>query len=398
MRKILSHCAEKIPYYSNIITEAGSVADMDPMVILHRLPLLDKTIVKMNLPAGLIDSTRKIYFTDYTSGSSGIQGMLHSDREAYSMAVAIQMLWWQWAGYHFGDRLLQLGVSPNRGFIKGLKDYFLRVEYRSAFQIDPEIAYRSLRPLQGTKDYFFMGYASGLYEYARIAREKNLSDIEFKGVVSWGDKMFSHYRKLIEEQFNTKVFDTYGTNENTMIAAECEFHKYHIMSPHIFLEILDDNGKEVDPGKIGHVVVSRLDNYLMPLLRYKLGDLAVKCSADERCQCGRGLPLMEGIVGRDTDIVYTPDCKSLIVHFFTGIFEFYEDIRQFQIVQHKKDDIEVRYIEGKNFALETLNRLRQEIYDKAGEIFPLRFTKVEEIQATPSGKPQIVVSKMREVR
>ena len=129
-----------------------------------------------------------------------------------------------------------------------------------------------------------------------------------------------------------------------MIAAECEYHTYHIMSPHVYIEILDENGNEVKDGELGNIHVTHLDNFLMPLIRYKIGDLGVKSSPDYVCNCGRSLPVLKHIIGRDTDVVYTESGKPLIVHFFTGIFEHFSTINQFQVVQKDNEPFNIKYI------------------------------------------------------
>ena len=394
LQDLLIHSSERIPYYSTVSKEVDFNPKQDPSHTLKQFPILDKPLIKKNLPDRIIDKSRKIYFIDYTSGSSGIQGEFYSDKAAYSRMQAVQCLWWEWAGYRFGDRVLQTGITPRRGFIKGMKDFLLRVEYASAYQIDDETIERKLRPLrEGTHTWVFAGYAASLYAYARYARDHGIDDIRFKTVISWGDKMFPHYRTCIEDQFRSKVFDCYGASEGVMIAAECEEHHYHIMTPHVFIEILDKDGREVAPGEMGEVVVTRLDNYLMPLIRYRIGDLAVKSNPAKECPCGRQLSLLEMIVGRDTDLVYTPRGKTLIVHFFTGVFEYRQEIQQFQIVQHALDDIEIKYIPSTDFKPECLDSIKKDIWKKADEKFNVRFTEVSAIGASPSGKPQIIESK-----
>ena len=221
-------------------------------------------------------------------------------------------------------------------------------------------------------------------------RDRN--EVSFKSIISLGDKMFPHYRSLIEKIFNTEVFDTYGAAEGLMIAGECSEHKYHIFSPHVYVEILDKNGKSVPDGTLGQVVVTSLDNYLMPLIKYKIGDLAIKSSQTNSCKCGRNLPMLDKIIGRDTDILYTPKLKILVVHFFTGIFEHYPEIQQFQVKQQNKGGrIQIRYIKGLNFSKSILENIRSEIYERAEEDFPLYFSNVSEIKPSPSGKPQIII-------
>ena len=128
----------------------------------------------------------------------------------------------------------------------------------------------------GIKEIFFIGYPSSIFSYAKIANELAINDISFKAIISLGDKLFSHYRKTIEDTFNTEIFDTYGGAEGLMIAGECSEHRYHILSTHVYVEILDANGDIAPDGELGEVVVTSLDNYLMPLIRYKIGDLAIQ--------------------------------------------------------------------------------------------------------------------------
>jgi len=391
LKDILNHCNKNIPYYQNMLQKVGYDENGNSVDELKKMPFLTKKIIKENLPKGILDVNRKTYLVNYTSGSSGIQGEFHSDNSAYSKTLAIQSLWWEWSGYHFGAKMIQTGMTLNRGFVKSIKDKLLRVKYTQAFQMNTEIIRRNLKSIRGTNNHYFMGYASSLYTYAKLAQEKEINDIRFKAVVSWGDKMFPHYRELIEKQFRTEVFDDYGAAEGTMIAAECGEHNYHIMSPHVFIELLDKDGNDISPGEIGEVVVTRLDNYLMPLIRYRIGDLAVKADPKEKCSCGRQFPMLKKIIGRDTDIVYTPNGKALIVHFFTGILENYGEIEQFQVVKRNDEPLQIRYIPGGNFHESILDKIKQEMHEKADEIFPIKFNLVSEIKPSPSGKPQIIV-------
>ncbi|MBK7870844.1 MAG: hypothetical protein IPJ74_09230 [Saprospiraceae bacterium] len=198
---------------------------------------------------------------------------------------------------------------------------------------------------------------------------------------------------MIEKQFNTKVFDIYGTTEGFVIAGQCEHGRYHVLTPHVFLELLDEQGNEVAPGELGHVVVTRLDAYAMPLIRYYLGDLAIKAHTDKQCACGRKYPMLEMIIGRDTDIVRTRSGKMLIVHFFTGIFEHIPEIQQFRVVQKDLDSILIEYIPAHSFFNKgILKKTERIIHEKLQENLTIYFQQVDRIEPTPSGKPQIIQS------
>ena len=389
---ILSHCNDHIPYYRKLFKDYSLNINGDLFNELKKIPFLTKKIIKKHLPFDLTDKNRKIFTVEKTSGSSGEQGEFYLDRQAFSKIIAAQTLYWEWAGYSFGNRAIQTGINPERGIKKQIKDKLLLIKYADAFKIDKEIIRQILNPFRNKKDIFFIGYPSSIYSYAKFAKELGINDVSFKAVISLGDKMFPHYRKLIENKFNTEVFDTYGAAEGLMIAGECSNHKYHVLAPHVHIEILDEDGRTVPDGTLGQVVVTSLDNYLMPLIRYKIGDLAIKSSTISSCKCGRNLPIINKIIGRDTDVLYTPKNKILVVHFFTGIFEHFHEIKQFQVKQIKKGgEIQIRYIEGINFSKNILEKIKNKIYERAEEDFPLQFSNVEKIKPSPSGKPQIIL-------
>lgn len=388
---LLFHCAKNIPYYRELLSDVGQNRSGSPFDLLKSLPLLTKKIVNAQLKK-LCDPGKEKYKKTKTSGSTGERAEFYQDRSAFSSAVAIQAMFWEWAGFKLGDRAFQNGMSPERGFIKTVKDKLLRVRYLSAFDLNREYVRATLLQAQKMRgSASFLGYASALFSYASSAKHENITGINLQTCVSWGDKLFSHYRKIIKAQFKCDVFDTYGASEGLLIAAECEQHSYHQISPHIYLEVLDAHGEEVEPGEIGHVVVTRLDNFCMPLLRYTIGDLAIKENPDKKCACGRQFPLLKMIVGRNTDVLYTPENKPLIVHFFTGIMEHFEEILQFQVVETNEVPITIRYIPAGTFTRDILTQVRGKIYERANEEFPIVFQEVDEIFPSPSGKPQIII-------
>jgi len=363
----------------------------DPEIWLQQFPVMYKSDINDHIHE-MINGNREKLVCETSSGSSGIQGAVYMTRKEQYSAIATQTFLWEWSGYKLGNNILQLGMTTNRGWLKKCKDILLRTEYQQAFKINNEEACQALERFVSIPG-FMGGYASGLYAYACMAEELNIKP-HFISVISWGDKMFPHFREKIEEQFNTKVFDTYGATEGFIIAGQCEFGNYHILTPNVYLELLDKDGVEVAPGELGYVVVTRLDAYAMPLIRYYLGDLAIKMDTKEKCMCGKPFPMLEKIVGRDTDIVRTKSGKYLIVHFFTGIFEHIKEIEQFRVIQNNLDGIIIEYIPRIIFYNQILNNIKIQIQQYIQEPFNIDFIKVEHIPDTPSGKPQIIVSNL----
>lgn len=384
---LLLHASKNIAHYKSL--NVVSLLN-DPNKWLAAFPVLYKKDIK-GMEADFIFGEKNKLIKETSSGSSGIQGEVYMSKQEVSSTQAIQTFIWEWAGYKLGTPLLQLGMTTKRGFVKRMKDVILRTNYQQAFDLNKEEVNKALSSIS-SNNYFFGGYASGLYAYSLYAEKS----IQFKAVISWGDKMFDHYRKNIEKTFQTKVYDTYGCTEGFVIAGQCEERNYHVLSPHIKLELLNEQGQEVAPGELGYVVVTRLDGFSMPLIRYYLGDLAIKEDPTKICGCGRNFPMLKQIVGRDTDIVKTRSGRMLIVHFFTGILEHFPAIKQFRIVQEHLDGFVLEYIpEPDLFEMKILNDVQEIIESKINEEIKIEFLKVDEIKPTASGKPQIIKSLLK---
>ncbi len=269
--KLLGFTTSNVPFYKQF---AGGNT-LDPVPWLKTLPVVDKTDYNRDIERFLSASRGKL-IPYYSSGSSGIQGIVYMNKREQSIAQAVQTMFWEWSGYYPGKPIVQTGITPNRGTAKSLKDFFLNTRYYNAFGLDQDAITAILLKQANQKNFHLGGYASSLYLLATIALENSITDVRFDAAISWGDKMFPHYRQKISEAFACKVLDTYGTTEGTMIAAQKDLDYYYIITPHVYLEILDEYNNEVPDGNIGRVVVTRLDGYSMPLIRYANGDLAIK--------------------------------------------------------------------------------------------------------------------------
>jgi len=388
---MLEHARLHIPFYKNLPKLSGV-----PAADLAQFPILRKTGINENIDS-LTTVPKENLIASRGSGSSGFQGTVYLDKSAQASQRAMQMLWFEWSGYRAGDSILQTGMTVNRGFIKDIKDRLLRTRYIPAFTLDAEHIETVLRQLLKQPRQYLFGYASSLFVLAKTALELNINLIRFKYAVSWGDKLFPHYRKAIREAFGCETLDTYGSTEGAMIGAECVAGSFHLCGNQTYIEVVDDDGQPVEKGEMGKVLATRLDNYAMPLIRYYIGDLVELDAAEQTsCICGRSFPKLRRVVGRDTDIVRTNSGKHLIVHFFTAIFEHLPQIRQFKVVQKNTDEMEIHYIPAPNFNAETLRNIEAKINEHLQEKFPVRWVKTDFIAPTASGKPQIIQSFLKQ--
>ena len=167
----------------------------------------------------------------------------------------------------------------------------------------------------------------------------------------------------------------------------------YIMTPNVFLEIVDDFGNPVKDGVLGHVIVTNLNGFGTPLIRYRIGDLAIKLPKDQYPGDRKlQLPLLQKVIGRDTDIIKTPKGKILVVHSFTGFFEHRREIAQFQVIQNELESLIVRIVPLESLDDVKLNNLRLGLQEIIDEDLNITFEIVSSILPSPSGKPQIVIN------
>lgn len=391
LTKILNSAVKNVPFYREIELE-----NIDPYYWLQKFPILTKDHLRENNSELISSLEKKSELIKYSSsGSSGIQSSVYMNRKEQSIIRGILTHWWEWSSYRIGKPIVQTGMTLNRSLVKSLKDFFFKTYYLNAFSLSEEQLKALGKKLDSTNKYFLSGYASSLNVIAEFVIENNYN-IQLKSVISLGDKLFPHYRKNIEKAFKCKVFDTYGSNEGLMIAAQKDLEYLYILSPHVYIEIVDDENNPVPNGEMGNILVTRLDGFSMPLIRYKLGDLGIllpkeKYPKEREFQ----YPILQQIIGRETDVVKLPSGKKLIVHSFTGIFEFVKEIKQFKVIQENLQGITIEYIKSKGFSKEILEKvsfeLQKHIQDKA---FNILYKEVKVIEPTKSGKPQIIESNL----
>lgn len=384
LASLLEHASRTVPYYAGL----GVARDEDPYEWLRRFPILTKSVLRdegERLCTPGVDGLVQVS----SSGSSGFQSTIWVSPAEISRTQAIQTLWWEWSGYHFGDRLLQTGMTPDRGIVKAVKDRMLRTTYVVAFGLDDDEMAEILRAGRKRPWRHLGGYASNIDAFAQAAAAAGIDDIEFESVISWGDKLFAEYRARLEAQFSAPVHDLYGTTEGVCIAAQREGSAYYVMTPHVVLELLDEDGQPVAPGELGRVVVTRLDATSMPLVRFSLGDLAVARPDGPPPPGGLAFPQLERIIGRDTDTIRTPGGRTLTVHTFTGVFEHVPEIIQFSIIP-AGDGFTVEYRPAPGFDASVPDRVADTLREVIGEPVAIRWKAVEHIADSPSGKPQII--------
>jgi phenylacetate-CoA ligase len=159
---------------------------------------------------------------------------------------------------------------------------------------------------------------------------------------------------------------------------------------YLILEIVDQQGRWVKNGQEGEILITGLENFGMPLLRYRIGDRAVK--TDEPCPCGRGLEIVSSITGRNTDTIILPNGNKLTGLIFPHALKDFQII-EYQIRQKSIGTIQVKVVLEPTAPEDTLRN----IHSALKQIMPgttIKLLLVNEIPRTESGKLRSVVSEL----
>jgi len=396
LRNLLIHADRHTPFFRNRIRETGAeVRTADPFDVLNRLPLLTKDDIRASGADMLWTDAPGGVFPYSTGGSSGEPLTFYLDRrrQAYDQAARIRTH--RWFGVDIGDKEVYLWGSPvelNRtDAMRRIRDAWLNQRLLNAFDMSPARMDDYLDAIERFQPACLFGYPSSislLADHAR-AKDRNLKLSNLRAVFVTGEVCYPHHRASIDTYFDVPVVDGYGSRDAGFIAHECPEGEHHLTAENVLVEIVRD-GRPVPVGETGEIVVTHLDAYAMPFIRYRTGDVGRLKSG--RCACGRGLPLMDVVQGRQTDFLYLPD--GTIKHALSVIYPLREltEIRQFRITQHPDYDVSVDVVSANKEACITREAVLSGLRPILGPQIDINVSLVDRIASAGSGKFRYVVS------
>jgi phenylacetate-CoA ligase len=401
LKKLVNHAYKHVPYYREKFDKLGiKPHDIKTLEDIIKLPTLTKKDIKENLYFDLLSDNhdkRKIMKIS-TSGSTGEPLTCYVDKEQLEMRWAATLRGQEWAGYQFLDKNILLwhqniGMSTSQIIRERLNAFLLRRKFIPAFEISDENIKKFISSIIKYKPTFIEGYAESLNLLASYIKNNKITHINLKGIISSAQTLSTNSRQIIEGQFNCKVFDKYGSREFSGIAYECEAHNgHHIVAENYIVEILKD-GMPVEPGQMGEVVITDLNNYCTPFIRYRIGDLAI--AMDKKCSCGRGLPLIGEIKGRIQAIIIGTKKQYLPGTFFAHFLKDYDyAIRQFQVIQTQLGSITLKIIKGSRYTDAVLNEVLKTLKHYLGNDMIIDVEFVDKIPLGKTGKHHHSISKL----
>ena len=397
LKLVVVNAGKTVPFYRRRFQEVGfNPESLQSLEDLARIPPLTKDDIREHLDelvSETYDRSKLVALT--TGGSTGVPVHLYADQEAWMHWEASALLADECAGWQPGEPIAMLwGAVSELSAVKTLAGRARALVRNQLVLNSLEMSRATLADFHARLTRFrpalLVGYGSSLGALAWWLKGSQIGPVYPRvSVVNAAEPLYPERRALIETACGAPVFDRYGTRDAGPIAMECEAHAgLHINAVDLLVEPY--GGRTGEPQEL---LITNLNAYGAPLIRYRIDDLAV--FSDRVCPCGRGTPLLERIVGRVLDIVYLPGGGMVHGGFFFLVIEEHPVI-EFQIVQDEDFSLTVRIVKAEGYTARDDEHIRKMMAEHVQGI-PIRYEYVTSIDRTPTGKLRPVLSKALDI-
>lgn len=395
LRKMVHHAYTHVDYYRD--TLAGTSirhGQLESMEQFREIPILTRDFVRKN-HEHLIDKRRKWFVARATtSGSAGVATPLAQGWN--QIAFDFASIWWSFGfgEYKFRDSMATLrSYVPDKNQPLWSEDGLRGFYFMSAYHLDRASLGHYVDKLRERKPKYLRGYPHSLSELANFCLNEGVSDIRFKYAYTCSENLSDIQRERIERAFSTKVIDRYGNIEMVAHATQCQLaREYHIDPLYGVVEVLNDQLKEVGVGESGKVIATGLTNFVMPLIRYEIGDVATRGGG--ACMCGLQTPTLQSIGGRVDDALVKADGSAIPpVNFYT-MFQKFPYFDGFKILQSADKSITVQV---KASALSQADRdaVIEGMRARCGTGIPIEVERIDHFELSAFGKFRNIKSNAR---
>ena len=394
LRLLLQSAEKHVPYYRRVFAELGLRPEaLRTWQDFTVLPLLTKPLMQQHADELKTIDPNCDSIPHHTGGSTGqpVHFCLSPSSRDFRVAAANRAD--GWTGWQRGQKVMHLWSLNvfNRAVYASrkarLRDW---LESRRMVNFADFSPAELVELINQYRPSLLVAYTTPLYQLAcHLLKAGGLRWHPQAAIVS-AETLHEFQRVAIERAFSCPVFNRYGCSEVGCIAAECDQHDgLHVMTDSLIVELLPVAN---DPTQdLQQVVVTDLNNFATPFIRYQTGDLA-RWKRGDLCACGRHLPRFELVAGRVMDCLHTPDGRLIPGQLALRLFENLSGIRQFQLVQEGPGRVQIKLVtdSAQNRELET--QLEQGLKQLLGSSLAVTIQRVDQIPLAASGKHRYIVN------
>ena len=360
------------------------------------LPILTREDIRKYFPHHLVNPNlpRRRYYKEHTSGSTGEALVFYEDTITIPTRIARYRRQRVWIEHTSRSTLMRMMNRERLGFWN--EGHCLMV--RSGEEFDDALTrmYSEIEAESRKHPVFLEAISSYILRLAQLIEEHNLNRLFVTGLLTFGESLAPKEVAFVENIFSTKMFSRYSLREFSTIAQECRYSSrniFHVIAEHFYVEIVDEDGCVVSHDTTGRVIVTSLENMVMPFIRYDTGDRGRLLA--QKCLCGCVLPLLV-IEGRELSSIRlrTGNVVSLKDMISTLASHMY-NAGQFQLVHKKSDHFVLRLVLFERYNTSTfLERLKKSLSDVIGKGVAVDAQIVSSIPLSKGGKRVLFVSEM----
>lgn len=392
---ILKHAEMSIPYYSNLFKKINlNINKFQDLNDLEKIPLLEKESIRKN-PSEFSSINPKYasYIQQNTSGSTGKPLSLNVDEYTYKLAMALLVHHEQLCDVKFGKpratfagRMLQKIDNNNPPFCR-----YNKAENQlifSSYHLNEKNISSYLFDLNRFSPEEIIGYPSAIYNLAYYIQQSNIPLLFTpKVIITNSESLLDWQRETIEAVFSCPVRDYYGTAEYVVFSHQCNQLNYHINPLIGLLDVVDNTTSSISNTE-GDVICTTLSNYSMPLIRYKIGDRAIKSS--ELCSCGIESSILTKVIGRIDDYIITLDGRKIgrIDHIYKGL----TGIKEAQVIQLSSDTCLINIVQASSGTKLNTSDLIKNFEERVGKEMNLKIKFIDKIKKGKNGKFKSVIN------
>ena len=386
--------AREAPFYAERFRAAGFDPSRDfSFDAFARLPVLERPEIAAHTEAMLATAVapaqRKL---DGTGGSTGVplqywsgpeeRGWRLSGQDYFmeslgiSRGASVAFLW----GHHIDQR-------ERTHWKERLRDSVTNRRFYDCFRLSPDVLLDYHRDMTAFAPSALVAYASALDALATTLLERGLrATYPSTRIVTGAEKLWPQQRARVEAAFAAPVHERYGSRDVGFIAGQYDGSSAGALEVDWANLLIEPETSDEQSA----ILVTKLHADAMPMIRYRVGDLA-------RFPVGSrpGTPVfaLSEVVGRQLDGLHLPDGRW--VH-GVGIPHLMKEqpLREFQIRQNADYSIDVLVVPGERFSDATGEEILRILRENLPGL-PIQLQRVAEIARSGASKWRPVITHVR---
>jgi len=396
-KHLIDFAIKNSAYYQKTL---GNIPNASAIENIKQLPIVNKEDLRKNIDAVIVNTTEKLNKSK-TGGTTGkslvVMNFTRNTQERFAFLDDFRSRF----GYELGKKtawfsgkslLTQRDIKKNR-FWK--TDFIHNVRYYSTFHIKEDYLKYYVEDMMKFQPEYLVGFPSTMLDIAQhgLMNNYNFPAGVVKAIFPTAETVTKEMRITIETFFKAKIYDQYASSEGAPFIFECINGNLHLELQSGVFEVLDDNDK---PTQSGRLVVTSFTNEGTPLIRYDIGDSIALEDHSKTCDCGNNNPLVKEILGRIDDYIYSPEMGKINLGNVSNTLKDTIGIIQFQAIQDELHKIKLKLIiDDAQYSSSIEQKFIQNWRERIGDKMELELEYVAEIPVEASGKFRIVKNNIK---